>query len=160
MTGAAFNKGKSETSVETPREFIEIFEYRFGNITFDLAADMYNTKAYGYFNKEMDSLSQDWDVLPRGTNWLNPPYDDIKPWVEKCSHYNGGGIIATLIPASIGSNWFRDYVYKKSMVTALNGRLKFVGHSSPYPKDLILAVYGMTQVGFEVWNWKENIKTA
>lgn len=164
MPGASFNKCKSETSVSTPDEFMNAVESRFGRIDFDLAADAVNSKAWSWYDEQEDSLIQSWDELHHGTVdgpyhnlWLNPPYDDISPWVKKCSEYSGASTILTLIPASVGSNWFRDYIHNKSLVIALNGRIKFVGHMHPYPKDLMLCVYGVTP-GFEVWDWKKEIK--
>ena len=57
-----------------------------------------------------------------------------------------------LVPAAVGSNWFRGYVHKKALVLFLNGRLSFDG-KAPYPKDCLLAVYGV-KAGYDVWKWK------
>jgi hypothetical protein len=101
----------------------------------------------------IDSLLCDWpDTYTGCFAWLNPPYADIAPWVQKCDRTRGMRI-AALLPASIGSNWFADHVWGRAYVVALQGRVTFVGHRAPYPKDLILALYGFNMVGFSVWKW-------
>ena len=65
-----------------------------------------------------------------------------------------GSRIFLLTPASIGANWFAEHVYGKAHVLALQGRLTFVGHKQPYPKDCILSVYGV-KPGFSVWDWRK-----
>ena len=60
--------------------------------------------------------------------------------------------MAFLVPAAVGSNWFRDYVDGKALVLLLNGRLSFDG-AGPYPKDCILCLYGI-EPGYEVWSWR------
>ena len=58
------------------------------------------------------------------------------------------------MPASVGSNWFRDHVFQKSLVLFLNNRIKFVGAKDAYPKDCIIAAYGFGAPGFEMWRWQ------
>lgn len=86
--------------------------------------------------------------------WLNPPYSNIGPWAKKCAEESAlGARILFLVPASVGSNWFRDFVFKKSLVLFLNDRIKFVGAEYVYPKDCIIAAYGFGEPGFEMWGW-------
>jgi len=62
------------------------------------------------------------------------------------------------VPAAVGSNWYRDYVHKKCLVLALNGRLAFITGKPKllYPKDCILCLYGPDFApGFDVWSWKD-----
>lgn len=58
-----------------------------------------------------------------------------------------------LVPASVGSRWFAEHVHGWARVLALSGRLSFDG-IAPFPKDLILAVYGEPP-GFDVWDWRQ-----
>lgn len=157
--------GRSKTDYQTPREFIEAVERAFGRLDWDLAAHQDNhivSSWYGPGGVEEDSLTQDWsDIAGRcnGNLWLNPPYDDIGTWAKKSSETKLGPYdrIFFLVPASIGSNWYRDYVFNHALTIALNGRLSFDG-KNPYPKDLILACYGY-KPGFEIWDWKRDIRT-
>lgn len=148
--------GLSKQDYATPPEFMNAVKLRFGipAFAYDLAASRENTKARHFFCEEQDSLKQDWMRL-RGDLWLNPPYAHIAPWAEKCAASRPHGIerrIFFLVPAAVGSNWFAQHVDGKALVLLLNGRISFDG-KAPYPKDCILAVFGM-KPGYEVWPWK------
>lgn len=78
-----------------------------------------------------------------------------------------GADIAFLVPAAVGSNWFRDYIWGEPGVTVLylNGRPSFDG-KNPYPKDCMLVLfhgsiykthsrYGNLSFQSDVWTWKE-----
>lgn len=152
--------GQSKQDYGTPREFIIAVEKRFGKIDFDLAAHVHNRVVVDYYGPESqwasDSLTQDWTKL-RGHLWLNPEFGNITPWAEKCAASAPCGqtirSISFLVPASIGANWFARHVDGKARVFFLNGRLSFDG-KNPYPKDTILARYGMSP-GYEVWRWTD-----
>ncbi len=158
MSGAAHHRGKSRQDYETPLSFLHAFETRFGPIGVDLAATEKNTKAHLFITPEEDSLSANWSTLSQW-GWavwlfLNPPFGNIAPWAEKCSLESCRGCrIALLVPASVGANWYRDFVHDKARVFFLNGRISFDG-KNPFPRDCLLALYGETP-GYEVWTWKE-----
>jgi phage N-6-adenine-methyltransferase len=145
--------GRSKQDYATPSEFIWAVVSRFGQLTFDLAANDQNTVCPSYFDEDMDSLIQDWHKLS-GNLWLNPPFGDIDNWAEKCAKESAGGAkIFMLVPASVGSNWYMNFVEPYAYVLGLNPRLSFDG-VAPYPKDCVLAcyIYGLT--GFKTWRWK------
>lgn len=154
--------GQSKQDFSTPHEFIEAVVREFGPIAFDLAADARNCKAsdpLAYFDVERDGCTQDWSRLPRGNWWLNPQFDDIARWSERCAHEVSNIVscshrILLLTPASVGSCWYRDHVHGSAWVLALNPRMSFDGQH-PYPKDLMLSVYGAPP-GFDVWCWKDD----
>lgn len=153
-TGASFKRGTSKQNYSTPDDFMEVVRRRFGTPVVDLAADETNRKAVFWIDEEKDSLSVDWHKLG-GLLWLNPPFNNISPWAKKCAEASRlGAEILFLVPASVGSNWFRDYVCNRSHVLFLNGRLCFDG-IDPYPKDCMLCHYNSKRgVGFSVWTWK------
>lgn len=154
-TGPTINRHKSRQDWATPTDFITAVEKRFGKIEFDLAASAENTKHECFFDESQDSLKQSWHKLS-GNLWLNPQFNNIAPWAKKCAEEAAlGAKILFLTPASIGSNWFRDFVYHKAHVFALNGRLTFIGAITPFPKDCILSAYGYYPPGFEIWNWRK-----
>lgn len=149
--------GRSKQDYGTPQEFIDAVTVRFGPLNFDLAADETNAKAQFFYTENDDSLASPWPM--HGNLWLNPPYSDIRPWAEKCAcHSRYGspffGRILMLVPASIGSNWFADYVHEQAYILALSPRITFEGCETPYPKDCMLACYGGHQHGFDTWRWK------
>jgi hypothetical protein len=70
-----------------------------------------------------------------------------------------GAKTTMLVPAAVGANWWRDHVHEEASVLFLNGRLTFVGHTSPYPKDLALLLFAthtdhVAPKWYEVWNWR------
>lgn len=149
-------RGTAKQDYGTPWEFIEAVEKRFGVLTYDLACTRENAKApAGFYHPEEDALAQSWRGFS-GNLWLNLPFADISPWAEKlakeCAHRLGFSFFLT--PASIGSVWFADHVRDFAMVLGLSPRLAFEGTSDPYPKDLMLSVYGYGLRGFGTWRWK------
>lgn len=153
--------GRSKQDYGTPNAFTTAVERRFQmRLHFDLAASDKNAivLAPNYFTQQDDALVQNWHKAVGADHWawLNPPYANIGPWAAKCGREGLHIHIAMLVPASIGSNWFRDYVHEKALVLALSPRLTFRGCTTPYPKDTILCVYGPTIAsGFDVWNWRK-----
>jgi DNA (cytosine-5)-methyltransferase 1 len=143
-------------------DFLEIPRF-----SVDLAANHKNRVCDHFFDEEENSLDDGWawqdHIATYEWAWLNPPYANIAPWVQKAanskpflSNYSG---IAMLVPASVGANWWRDYVDGQAHVRFLNGRLTFVGHTAPYPKDLALLLYSLSvsyKPGYHVWDWRNN----
>lgn len=160
-SGASFRRHASKQTYATPREFLAAVKSKFAidRFNWDLAASRANTVARHYYDEASDSLKQDWTVL-RGHLWLNPPFADIAPWARKCAETikfaraeNYALTVYFLVPASVGSNWFADHVYPHAHVFFLRPRLMFVGHEDPYPKDLMLAVYGSHGGQCLLWRW-------
>jgi hypothetical protein len=99
-----------------------------------------------------------------GWGWLNPPFANISVWAQKCLYAKKKGArIAFLVPASVGSNWYRDYIHQQSGVTVLflNGRPSFDGKAG-FPKDCMLVLFdGSSDCRYDafttdVWTWKES----
>lgn len=120
-----------------------------------LAATKENAKAPFFITPEQDSFKVVWSSLA-GNLWLNPEYNKITPWAQKCAESQR--VVPTriffLVPASIDSNWWRDYVHLKCLVLALSPRVKFEGHKQVFPKPLALCCYGIGEVRYDPWRWK------
>ncbi len=147
---------RSKQDYGTPWPFIHAVERRFGPLVGDLAATADNAKAPSFIRPEQDSLTVPWaTIYPLGNLWLNPEFTDIDPWAEKCAYESKKrhGLILMLTPASIGTDWFASHVNRQAMVIGLSPRLVFEGCTDPYPKDLMLSVYGGF-AGFDCWRWK------
>jgi phage N-6-adenine-methyltransferase len=155
MTMPVQKPGRSEQSVQTPNDFMEAVVARFGPMAVDLAADASNRKCPVFLSEEDNSLNVDWHRLD-GNLWLNPPFEKIDPWAQKAAFESQlGANVFMLVPASVGSNWYRDFVEPYAYVFAINPRLKFVGHKTCYPKCLVLAYYSSYRLkGFDTWRWK------
>lgn len=170
LTGPSIKRGKSKQDYGTPRDFLDAVEARFGRIHWDLAATKATSAAtinlpdeHRYFGPDReepnyrDALAPDrsWDIFPSSVYWLNPPFAEVAPWAAKCAaHRDRPAWTLFLTPASIGANWFAEHVNGKAMVLGLSPRMTFVGTSDPYPKDLILSVYGYGLHGFDTWRWR------
>jgi len=155
------NRHRSKQDVATPVELIYAVEEVFGKIDFDLAASKKNSKAgKTFFSRADNSLARDWEVAvgTSGVGWLNPPYADIEPWVAKAASYSSSPMtILVLVPASVGSVWWRKYVHDEAEVLFLSPRVRFVGHNQGYVKDLALLVYGRnaSKGVYRPWRWNE-----
>lgn len=176
--------GRSKQDYETPRDFLAAVSKRFGRLDVDLAASCDNHKAPKYITQQEDSLSVPWaQQWPYSTMWLNPPFGNIEPWAAKCraegarlletapklephltmEAWEQGctptvkrpGKIIMLVPASVGSNWFAEHVHGHALVLGIRPRIEFVGADDPYPKDLMLCLFGYTRLPhFDCWRWK------
>lgn len=158
----------------TPSEFLKAVRYRFGGIDWDLAATPANAVATDFITPQQDSLKVPWPIYrsPRFSHvpvtcWLNPPFADIEPWARKCQAWvedqmvTPGSKILFLVPASIGTNWWRHHVADRARVLAVSPRLTFVGCDDPFPKDCALCVFERSWPWqpkiVEPWNWKEEL---
>lgn len=154
-------KHSSKQDYGTPPAFIaaSLRRLRIIRYKFDFAADATNHKAAEYWGEASNSLernAEEWAAkVHGGWGWLNPPFKDITPWARKCAEAEDAGAhIAFLVPASVGANWFSDYVHQRALVLALNGRLDFIP-GAMYPKDCMLCLFGPTvSPGFDVWSWR------
>lgn len=156
-TGPTIAKGQSKQDYATPPDFMAAVSCKFGTPTFDLAASAENTKAQPFYSEQDDSLSQIWHIP--GLLWLNPPYAKIAPWAKKCwetINESPETTILMLVPASVGSNWFRDHVFRKARIYFLNGRITFVGCTDPFIKDLMLCQYSQSvNPELYIWPWQQ-----
>lgn len=152
-TGPTINRGKGNNNAATPWAFIHPVEQKFGPLACDLAASAANKKAPHYVDEATNSLTLNWHVMANccrtGLLWLNPPFTNITPWARKCAEeVQLGARILLLVPASVGANWFWDWVAPYADVYSV-GRMVFDDCwdkdgkliTTPYPKDLILCHY-------------------
>lgn len=151
-------RGQAKQDYGTPWEFVDAVASKWGPIVHDLACTRANAKApSGYYHPEVDALTRDWSAdFPTGNLWLNPPFKTIEPWAEKCAFHGirRDGLIFLLTPASIGTDWFRARVYGNARVLGVSPRLTFEGEKDPYPKDLMLSIFGKATDGFALWRWR------
>jgi phage N-6-adenine-methyltransferase len=104
-------RGASDTVDEriTPDWLFQQFDalHRF---TVDVAANASNTKCAKFYDLESDGLSQSW----AGERvWCNPPYSNIRGWVEKAwaSCREGSCLVAMLLPANrTEQKWWQELV--------------------------------------------------
>ncbi len=121
----------------TPQDFFDELNKEF-HFTLDPCATHENYKCAKYFTEKENGLMQSWD---NEIVFCNPPYGrQIKQWVKKASE-TVGGVVVLLIPARTDTTYFHDYVYGKSEIRFIRGRLKFGGHQNPAPFPSMVVVF-------------------
>lgn len=132
ITSGLFTSNTPEWA--TPQDFFDKLDEEF-HFDLDVCATPENAKCEKYFTKNDDGLSQQWG----GVVYCNPPYGrEIGKWVEKCSKHDG--IAVMLLPARTDTRWFHDFIYGKSEIRFIKGRLKFGGskNSAPFPSMVVV----------------------
>ena len=122
---------------ETP---IDIFNKLDAEFHFDLdpCSTDSNHKCDKYFTKEINGLSKNWGGC---RVFCNPPYSNISEWVEKAyrESQQDHTLIVLLIPARTDTRYFHDYIYQRSEIRFIKGRLKFSGKgSAPFPSMIVI----------------------
>jgi site-specific DNA-methyltransferase (adenine-specific) len=123
----------------TPKDFFKYLDQEF-NFTLDAFASEENTLCKNYFTEDDNALVQDWSGY---TVFMNPPYGTmLKHCVKKAYEESLKGTrIVMLIPSRTDTTYFHDYIYKKSEIRFLKGRLKFGDGKNPAPFPSMLVIY-------------------
>ena len=124
----------------TPQNTFDRLDKEF-HFTLDPCATDQNHKCPTYFTKENDGLQQSW---AGHSIFVNPPYSDIKTWVEKSylSSLKPNTLVVMLVPARTDTKWFHQYVTKAREVRFIEGRLKFGGASNSAPFPSMIVIFG------------------
>lgn len=112
------------------------FHERF-NFTVDVAASERNHKLARYHTAEDCGLRATW---ARERVYCNPPYSNIRPWVEKAHAERMADLIVLLLPANrTEQGWwhdlvepFRDRTGSRLRVEFIKGRLRFIKHDATH----------------------------
>ena len=103
----------------------------------DAAASDDNALCNRYITEEQNTLETPWaDYLSiPGYAWLNPPYSDITPFVQKAADESKNQIgTVMLVPADTSVGWFREAIETASEVRFIvGGRLAFINPVSGKP---------------------------
>ena len=129
MFGKAMERPEGWTSDDwaTPQSIIDEFETEFGQFDLDACARPETAKAPAFFTKADNALARRW----YGRVWMNPPFSNPQPWLEKAVHETVGrhaDLVVALLPAATDTGWFHDWVLPHaSEVRFRRGRIKFLG---------------------------------
>jgi phage N-6-adenine-methyltransferase len=161
--------GRSKQDYGTPAPLLMAVcdRLKVSEFSFDFAASDENAVAGRYYTQASDALgpNRPWAAMCLAPDigygqgftwgWLNPPFADIAPWVEKAAREAALGLhLAMLIPASVGANWWKAWVEPYAYALHLNPRVKFVGCTDMYPKDCSVLIYTPERLtGAETWEW-------
>ena len=131
----------SSKSVEwaTPQSFFDQLNSEFG-FDLDPCSTHENAKCNLHYTAAEDGLSQDWSGH---TVFCNPPYGrELHKWVEKCAAeaQKPNTTVVMLIPARPDTSYFHDYIYGKTEIRFIRGRLKFGGsqNNAPFPSMVVI----------------------
>ena len=112
---------------ETDHKVFEELNNRF-RFTIDAAASKHNAKLVRYWTLASDGLKQSWE----GERvWCNPPYSNIRPWVEKAMQREAE-LSVLLLPANRTEQaWWQDLIEPERRagtidVEFLRGRMRFI----------------------------------
>lgn len=125
---------------ETPQDLFNKLDEEF-KFTLDPCSTDENAKCKKHYTIKEDGLSQSWGGGERV--FVNPPYGrDIKKWVKK-SWEEGrkkNTIVVMLIPARTDTSYFQDYIYNRSEIRFISGRVKFGDGKSgaPFPSMIVI----------------------
>lgn len=136
MNSAVFYSSKTDMWA-TPQDFFDALDAEF-HFTLDACAVKENAKCEAYYTPEQDGLDQPWT----GRVWCNPPYGrNVGQWVKKAHDTaSGGGFVVMLLPARTDTRWFHDYIYGKTEVRFIKGRLNFGScqNAAPFPSMVVI----------------------
>ena len=129
-TDEASDEGKPEwwTSDDwaTPIDVFNRISERYGPFDLDACCRDATAKATRYFTKDDDGLAHPW----RGRVWVNPPYSDPAPWIQKAIlevEQGHSERVVMLLPASIDTGWYHSFVLPYADVVPVRGRIRFIG---------------------------------
>lgn len=123
----------------TPQDFFNRLDAEF-HFNLDPCANKYNHKCEKYFTKDQDGLSKNWGGYQV---FCNPPYGrNIGRWIQKAYEESKkpDTLVVMLIPARTDTRWFHDWIYGKSEIRFIKGRLKFGGskNNAPFPSMVVI----------------------
>ena len=138
----------------TPPEVVQEYADRFattrdvveGTYVFDLdpCAREETCQAQMYFDRTQDGLRQGWF----GCVWVNPPYSNPGLWCQKMVKEIQAGRVTRgvmLLPPSVDTDWFHDWVLPYATIEYRRGRISFIGWmgtSIPSPRQgNLVAIY-------------------
>jgi hypothetical protein len=104
----------------------------------------------------------------RGRVWLNPPYSPAPiRWLARAvEHAQGGGEVLALVPAAIGTDYWREHVWKQgASVCCCNPRPKYtsptISKPSVHLRDCAVIYWGADHARFaDVWRKRGPIVRA
>ena len=124
----------------TPQKLFDTLNEEF-HFTLDVAATEENAKVKPqFYTKEQNGLTSPWV----GVVWCNPPYGKtISQWLQKAedSYKEFNTTIVMLLPSRTDTKWFHSYVYNKTEIRFIKGRLKFEGATQPAPFPSMLVIW-------------------
>lgn len=124
---------------ETPQSLFDELNTEF-HFDLDPCATDENHKCAEYYTRADDGLAKNWGGR---SVYCNPPYGrQIGKWVRKAYEeaQKPGTTVVLLIPARTDTKWFHDYIYGKTEIRFIRGRVRFGDskHGAPFPSMIVV----------------------
>ncbi|MBV6817537.1 phage N-6-adenine-methyltransferase [Rahnella sp. PD12R] len=138
MTDKSNTPAEYKDGWRTPPELFSALNAEFGFIL-DAAASATNALCQHFITEEQNTLETPWNsVMPNipGYAWLNPPYSNVTPFVQKAAaenaeHFTG---CVMLLNADTSVGWFREAISTAHEVRFITGgRLAFLSAETGKP---------------------------
>jgi len=69
-------------------------------------------------------------------NWCNPPYSNVRPWVDKAIvEASKGNTTVMIVPADTSVAWFREAFNECSVCEFISGRISFINAETGKPQS-------------------------
>ncbi|KAB8312953.1 phage N-6-adenine-methyltransferase [Erwinia endophytica] len=138
MTDKSNTAAEIKDAWQTPPEIFLALNAEF-SFTLDAAADADNALCRHYITEEQNTLETSWKAakpdIP-GYVWLNPPYSDVCPFVQKAAAENADNAIGCvmLLNSDTSVGWFREAISSAHEVRFITGgRLSFLNATTGKP---------------------------
>ncbi|EPR9574832.1 phage N-6-adenine-methyltransferase [Escherichia coli] len=97
---------------QTPLWLFDALDIEFG-FWLDSAASDKNALCAHWLTEADDALNSEW--ISHGAIWNNPPYSNIRPWVEKAAEQciQQRQAVVMLVPEDMSVGWFSKALEKK-----------------------------------------------
>ncbi len=119
---------------ETPQDIFDALDKEF-HFTLDPCSTDDNAKCSYHFTEKDDGLKLSWggEIV-----FCNPPYSNVTKWVQKASEERATTVM--LIPARTDTKWFHKYIYHRTEIRFIKGRLKYSGakYNAPFPSMIVI----------------------
>lgn len=125
---------------ETPGPLFWSLDAEF-DFTLDPCCTIETAKCQKFYTPEIDGLAQSWESE---RVFCNPPYSrgNIDTWVKKMyDEQMNAELIVGLLPVSTSATWFHDFVYHKSEIRFIKGRIRFVGAPFTAPFSSMIVIW-------------------
>lgn len=123
---------------ETPQYLFDTLNEEF-QFDLDPCATDKNHKCEKYYTMDQNGLEKSWGGYKV---FCNPPYSSIAKWVEKAYReaQKENTIVVMLIPSRTDTKYFHDFIYHRSEIRFVRGRLKFGDspNSAPFPSMIVI----------------------
>lgn len=90
------------------------------------------------FGGDRNGLMREWG----SPCFVNPPYSDIEPWMEKAMlESKSGKTVVCLVPSRTCTRWWHNYAMKASEIRFIRGRLKFGNAKTGAPFQSCVVIF-------------------